>query len=422
MIDIFYYILNFTIILVWAVILYKRSDDVPLKKFFAPALLLKWVVGIGLGLLYLYYYKGGDTFSFYNASLKLTQVARQDFSSYLRFMLGFGAEVISDMPYAYQPRALFVVKILSFLNLLTHNSYWLASLYFSMFSFSGLWALGNALSVLKIRRSAIVISLLLFPSLVFWSSGVIKESLAVGALGFLSASFIQYFIAGKRLSLVAIVDVLMLLILWKVKYYYAGMFLLVTIAGLGTFLLSHRYQKAGRWGMLLGLYLIISLFGFMLVSVLHPNFYLHRILGVIVDNYHAFISISHPGDAITYKGIEPSLTGILPHVPKALWNGLYAPLPWYGPELFKVIAGIENVILILLTVGALAGLRRGLSSKKRILLICVIAYCIGLAIFLALSAPNYGTLVRYKVGFLPFLLILMTTNNPLLEKLNRLVK
>jgi hypothetical protein len=40
-----------------------------------------------------------------------------------------------------------------------------------------------------------------------------------------------------------------------------------------------------------------------------------------------------------------------------------------------------------------------------------------LAIFLALSTPNFGTLSRYKIGFFPFLVFLTLYKNPLLGKI-----
>jgi len=42
-----------------------------------------------------------------------------------------------------------------------------------------------------------------------------------------------------------------------------------------------------------------------------------------------------------------------------------------------------------------------------------------LAVFLALSTPNFGTLSRYRVGFIPFFVFLTACGNVLLERLQR---
>ena len=50
----------------------RQLPDV--KPFFWPALLLKLVAGIGLGLLYKYHYAVGDTFSFFEDASALAKV------------------------------------------------------------------------------------------------------------------------------------------------------------------------------------------------------------------------------------------------------------------------------------------------------------------------------------------------------------
>jgi hypothetical protein len=50
----------------------------------------------------------------------------------------------------------------------------------------------------------------------------------------------------------------------------------------------------------------------------------------------------------------------------------------------------------------------------------VITYSVLLCIFLALSTPNFGTLIRYRVGFLPFLLVLICRQSFLVRFLSKL--
>jgi hypothetical protein len=61
------------------------------------------------------------------------------------------------------------------------------------------------------------------------------------------------------------------------------------------------------------------------------------------------------------------------------------------------------------------GYRERLRQPVSILFLATASYCIVLCVFLALSTPNLGTLSRYRVGFLPFLIFLLAYRNPLID-------
>ena len=48
-----------------------------------------------------------------------------------------------------------------------------------------------------------------------------------------------------------------------------------------------------------------------------------------------------------------------------------------------------------------------------------IIYVSILAITMAFASPNWGSLVRYKVGYLPFFLLLILNNNPVIDQLEK---
>ncbi|MBL6447358.1 hypothetical protein JMN32_13650 [Fulvivirga sp. 29W222] len=418
------YIFAITVLFLLTGLLFRSSISTPLKKFFVPALLLKLVAGILVGWLYMSYYEGGDTWVYYNEAIKLTSLFKSSPSDYVSFLFLSSGDVLEYMQYAGQPRALFVVKILSIVNLITGNNYWLSSICFSLFSFAGLWFLANRLArIYHQRKLAIILSLLFFPSIVFWSSGIIKESLAVGAMAFLIYSLLGYIFRQKRFSGYMVIDLIMIYILWSTKYYYAGLLLLLIVANGLTLYIKSKSEVIGHSPTYqVALFGLLCMLCLTAATSLHPNFYLHRLPSVIFDNYQAFLEKSEANDVIYYYSLEANWTSILIHSPKALLSGFFRPFPGEYFDLLKIIAGIENFFILLLTVSAFFKLPKKLTDENRVLLLSAAIYCIGLSIFLALSTPNFGTLIRYKVGFLPVMLLIVTLNNPLIEKLNRLVK
>ncbi|UII32843.1 hypothetical protein LVD17_03230 [Fulvivirga ulvae] len=419
-----FYIFDIAILALLIRTLLKRYSHSPLKKFFAPALLLKLGAGILLGLLYKSYYEGGDTWVYYHEAVKLTTLFKSSPIDYIKFLLLSQGDVLSAMQYHGQPRALFVVKILSIVNLITADNYWLSSAFFSFFSFTGLWMLANRLvGIYQNKQLAIVLSLLFFPSILFWSSGIIKESLALGAMAFLIHSFLGYIFRYKTINIYLLADLLMLFILWNTKYYYAGLLLLFITAISLTLYIKKKFVVIGRSpAYQLSLFGLLCVLCLLIATSLHPNFYLHRLPSVIYDNYQAFIGKSDVNDIIYYYSLEPNWPSMLAHSPKALLSGLFRPFLGERTDLLKIVAGVENLYIFLLTISAFFKIPRKLTDESRLLLIGAIAYCMVLCIFLALSTPNFGTLIRYKVGFLPILLLIATLNNPIIEKLNRLVK
>ncbi|MDX1629003.1 MAG: hypothetical protein R3345_09915, partial [Fulvivirga sp.] len=234
-----FYILNIAAIGVLIFFFYTRQvSKGGLKPFFIPALTYHLAAGILFGLLYKYYYGFGDTLNFFEEGLKYTQIARHDLKEFLGLL--FSDDVVSDSMYGNQPRAHFMSKLTSVFVLLTGESYWLTTVYFTFFSFIGIWVFSEAvMETYETKTSAVL--LLFFPSLTFWSVGISKESIAMLALGVLLMLLLRHYHGSRSVSLLTIVKALiMLLLLWKVKYYYAGVFMFVGTSLVLTYFLAYK--------------------------------------------------------------------------------------------------------------------------------------------------------------------------------------
>lgn len=421
MIYYFLFILNIAVLSSLVYWSYKKALKSPLKKLFWPALILKLTAGILLGVVYRYYYDTGDTWQYFNEGVRIASITEASFWDYLKEIFFNSADYISQ--FNRQPRALFISKITSCFALLTGANYWLISIYFSFFSFIGFWFLAENLQQVFKNKAAIGLSLLFFPSVVFWSSGLSKESLAMIAITIVSGYLISYFYKLKAIDFKAVLLIAgMLVLLWKVKYYYAGVFILAGGSGVLVYLISSKVQLIRKqWGWLLLSFIIITLGLTVLVSLTRYNFHFSNLPEVMVKNYQAYLSKSSTEQMVMYEGLKNTWSSIINHSPKALFSGLFRPLPGDGTGLLSFLPGIENLVLIILTISVFFALPSTLNFKERLLLITSLVFITVLATFLTLSAPNFGTLVRYKIAFLPILLLIISLSNPLIKRANRWV-
>ena len=391
----------------------------PLRDWFLPALAAKLLAGLALGWLYTHHSPtGGDTVAFFHDACQLAELARQSPGAYARvlFLSQFPTAHFPDtLLYAAEPRSFLFIKLLSLANLLTGSNYWLSGVYFSLFSCWGAWHLANVLAAhFPTQRTAAAWAFLGVPSVVFWSAGVIKESLAVGSLGLVTAMWLPVLL-GKatgrwQMVLKMLASGLLLVLLWKLKYYYFAVYVPCLAAG-GLTLLTSRGLGVQRPEVILLLWFSYAGMLVGVASQVHPNLRPEAFLAVLTENHDVLYTRSAPGRRIEFYDLQATLPRVLVNLPLALISGLFRPLPGEGGTGLALLAGLENAVLLVLTLLALGRLaRRHItppSTEELVLLVTTGVYISTLAALLALSTPNFGTLSRYKVAFLPFLTYLL---------------
>ena len=390
----------------------RRNFSTP-DKIFWPALTVKLGAGIALGLLYTFYYRVSDTFAYFNDASHLAEIGRLSIVSYLRLVfLDHGVEDVGLV--MLEPRALFLTKVTSVFSLLTFDNYWAISLYYSAISFSAAWYL-----VLVIRRHipsvsfAAVVSFLFMPSVVFWTSGLLKESLAMAAFFFLSAIFLKIWFRHPIGWWQILLALLSLWIFWNLKYYYAGVF--AAVAGTSvifrTVVPVRIHQSAGMQGVV---WLGILIVPVVVVSFLHPNFNLERISAVIVSNNEVYNILSDAGEYVRFESLKAEPSSLLRNAPLALLSGLFRPFIWEASTILQFLQGFENALLLMLFVAAMLRSGRYIRSPHRLLILSAVAFIVITAVFITMSAPNFGTLSRYRVGYICFFAFMVLCENPIL--------
>lgn len=415
------YILPICILLLLTFILFKVYINEPVGLYFYPALAIKITAGIIIGIVYTKFYPGGDTFAYFSDAVLIKSFAMENPVGFLNFLFTDKAPdaLISGLNfYTSEPRALFFSKICGIVNLVSADNYYILSLYFSLISFWGFLFLTNHLThKFPHLKTTFAVSFLLFPSVVFWSSGVIKESLSVGSLAILLGILVSQFIQKGDRSKSILYGILFLFFLWlswSIKYYYAGVFIacfgpVVIISMLKKYDLSPS-KKLMVW-------LLFSTLSLTLLTFTKYNFSIEILPEVIRQNYQAFADKSNPGDYIVFKNFESSWIYLLKNSPVALLSGLFRPHIFEIDSFFKMFVALENLLIFLLLMFNLKNIPLLLKSKYNFWILATIIYISILATFLAFSTPNFGSLVRYKSGFLFLLVFLSLLENPLIKQL-----
>jgi len=383
---------------------------------FWSALVFKMLMAVSLGLVYLYYYTANDTWLFFNDATVLANYAHDDFGSYLQFLFNGNHTVdIWNELSNTQVRSLFLVKIISPFSLITNNSYWISAIYFSLISFFASWNLFKVISRhFPDGRTTAAIAFLFFPSIVFWSSGLVKETLALAGIYFIATVFVKGLKSEKLFWWEWLLVIFSFYVAWSLKYYWTALFIAVVTTSVLFYFLQKRILIVDRFKIISWLLIFIFLSG--VISQSHPNFYLSRFLQVLVTNHIDFVAISKDSGIIHYNNLTANWFSVLINSPWALVSGFFRPFVWEATGASSWMAAIENLFLVVFT-GAVF-FRKKVESGNTLLMVSALVYIVLLCIFLALSTPNLGTLSRYRVGFLPFLVFIITYRNPLLTYLS----
>lgn len=147
-------------------------------------------------------------------------------------------------------------------------------------------------------------------------------------------------------------------------------------------------------------------------SQLHQNLAPENLLSQMTDTYQKSLAESNPDKVISYSG-NPTDDGaqfFLKNLPKSFAYGFFGPFAWDVKNIYMAYVALEMMVLMALFVLMFYDFRKSGARTLTALELALIFHIVVLAGILPLVAPNFGTLYRYKVSYLPFLFILVVGN------------
>ncbi|MCG8310399.1 MAG: hypothetical protein MI975_23610 [Cytophagales bacterium] len=372
------------------------------RKVDGIALVLKIGAGILLGLIYKYYYGGGDTFQYFKEAGTIASFFLDHPQKVIDIY--FHTEKLEELRrtliFDLQPRALFFSKVISVFYLVSGGNYWIISMYMSFLSFLGINFLVYELNgKFPDLSKATIISFYFLPTFVFWTSGLLKESLTIGTLTIAVSTALRLVRSNDYSSVWDwLLLFISLLLLWKLKYYYAAV-LIPLISFLLIYNLPGCNNKLKRVLAVVSPILVAAV-----VSNLHYNLNPKRVFDVVYENYKVITALSH-GGSIHYFGFDGSFTGFLINIPAALFGGLFRPVILESGSIIQQAVGLEHTVVLGLCFTAIwkSGCKKIFRNHYTII---VLVYVTSLATMMAFVSPNFGTLSRYKVAYWPFFVLL----------------
>jgi hypothetical protein len=372
-----------------------------------------------------YYYGHGDSFTFFTGSNFFTDQFAKDPSA-IKYLFASIKE-IGDWynanggeqefsGYFTTPSNNMVMKISAIISYVAFNRFLIVSLFFGFFSFVGQWKLFLVFDELNLKRhrKLLAYAVLYTPSIWFWGSGLIKDSICLGATGFIIHILHQFFIK-KKVSISNLLFLIILVYLVSVIKIYITV---VLLAGLFMFFLVAFFKLIQNIILKTALIIILVIIsGFVLANIDLGS----RISDIAKDsvaqietfqnNYQAVQNSDGGGKGGFEIGdINPSLGGILLKSPYVIFTCLYRPFPWEGGSAMILFTSLESMILLLFTLYLFARtkvFRFFTTIFSNPYLIFCLTITILFALVIGFTTFNFGTMVRYKIIFLPFLYFLL---------------
>lgn len=412
----FYYLLNIFMVSGLGYILWRQQSGYILKKYFWPALLIKLICGVLLTLYYDTYFGGGDARLYQSQADLVTEYARISPISYLRLLLTrqYESETLrTSMVYFWYSNSYFMVMVLSSLNFLTGGQHYLNTLYFSLFSFWGLWQLSTTLVIINSRfKFPVLLSFLFFPSVMFWSAGVGKEAIYLGSLAWLVAAVLRVVYAIKGPVWYNLLEIVVAgYVLWKIKFYFAALAYALLFGFATVELLSRKYTflsgPRARWLFICFVVLVGGFLVFREKDVINiENFYFQ-----LMRSYDTLTERSVGKPALNFPGLEPTITSILRYSPSAIVQTILRPFFWEWYNVFYLIAGLENLFVLGILSMTLIKIPQRIPFSVPLWAWAMLAYILIISALIGLFTPNIGSLSRYKTAFMPFLIFLLLIIN-----------
>lgn len=394
------------------------------RKYFLPALWVRFIGAISLGLIYQFYYGGGDTFGYWeHGSRWIWKALLNDPVLGIKLLLEEGgtrraAETYSYSKYIWYYRdthSFLIVKLVSIVDLLTFHTYSASALFFAIFSFSGLWALFTAVTK-KYKRNVkkLAIAVLFIPTTVLWGSGILKDTITLGSIAWLTYGLINL-IEFRRFS----VQYLLIVILFSWLVFLIKPYIIISYIPLISFWLffktqnkiRDRFLKVILGPIMLVIFLTIGYIGLLRVSEGSDKYSVDKIAErsaiTAYDIRYGWGARSGGDGGYDLGELDGSVGSMISLMPSGIVVSLFRPFLWEVKNPFMLLSAIESLLFLLFTLKYVI-LEKGIFKIYRdpFLSFCLL-FSLLFAFAVGVSTYNFGTLSRYRIPMIPLYAVLL---------------
>lgn len=425
-VDIHYW--EYLVALVYVVILYAvfaRQKNIRLKKapeykYFLWGLWAKIAGGVIFSLVYFYYYKGGDTISYFYSALSMGKLAMKDPVGYLTVLFGDNTienrrffDMETGWPFAYvyfESRTFFIIKLISPIVILSLGSYLITTVVLASISYIGIWkAYRTFVSYYPELQKQLAISFLFIPSCLFWGSAILKDTFTLSAVCMWVHVTDEIFFK-KRSSLgnYFLMIFCPVMILSIKPYIFMALFPVLMVWVL--YFRVTRIRNSLIKYTILPFTIVIMLFTSLWVMERMEN----KLGKFSLDNAIKTVEVSqldmkreeqYGKNYFDIGAFDGTWYGLLSKFPAAVVAGLFRPFIWESGSVMMMVSGLENLWLLQLAVFVF--LRSGPFLPLRVIssipmVLMSFLFAVIFAFLVGITTPNFGALVRFKIPLMPF--------------------
>ena len=394
--------------------------DHPLRRYFMPAFTVKIFGAIFLGIVYQFYYKGGDTLNYWHQTDVINSSFSDSFGTWLRLITG-SAEIYDVDVYKYTTQLYwygrsspeYLISIIgAIIGLFTMTTYLPTAVIFAAISFIGMWKMYVVFTKLYPRLTKqMAFAFLFIPSVIFWGSGFMKDTITLTCVGWVTHFFYRIFFENKKIVLNSIFAIFFIYVIFIIKSYIVMAFLpAVLLWGVG--LLSYKIKDARliifvRYFLYASAIAGIALIGGRLQTEMFGEYNVESIgyKSFATREYLYKVSNETDGSGYTLGDMDPTLMGMLQRAPEGINVTLFRPYLWEARKPIVMISALESLLYLIFTIVAIVR-NNPIRMVQRILADETLQFCLIFTLIFAfavgISTSNFGSLVRYKIPCLPF--------------------
>ncbi len=409
----------------------KRINNDVLKKYHKQAFWIKVFGTVAFTIFSVYISPGDSTSLYYTEGINIARLISQDASN-IKLIFSSGAnfdETLLFNPfnqgYFISESNYFVTRLVSILSFVSFRNYMVINLFFSMIAFSGVWRLYKFFyEQYPHLHKKLAIAILYLPSFIFWSSGILKDPLCIGMIGWMTYSIYCAFYKKESMVKNLLIAALSGYIIAIVKSYILFSYLPFLIL----FLFLSNLKLIKKVSLKIIAFLALTIMGVIVFFILADklqeelgNLAIDKLAETVKTQQKAFINISDIAESSFSLGVEFDGTNasLVKLAPAALVATFYRPYLWESKKLSTLLSSLESLALMFFTLYVF--LKTGpYNFFKPIFSDPMVMFCfffsIVFALFVGATTLNFGTLVRYKIPCTPFYIIAFVLINEINKK------
>ncbi len=394
------------------------------KVEFQIAFGIKLITGYFLYWIYSEYYGQrhlADIFKFYDDSKIISDVFLSKPLDFLQIIFGvhldqnyFDSNYFINMNHwdssyssVLMNESRIIIKINAVLNVIGFNNYSFNVMSFILLGYLGIILIIKSIfTQIKLNNKRLLFwSIILFPSIMIWTSGILKEPIT-----FLSLGLILYGVCSisKKKKLIIKPFALFLtgtISLFMIKFYVFVCF----IPSLISYIIIKK-KSINPFKTVLYTSIIILL-TIVIISTFTDQYNPIYLLSRKQEDFIILGEFYRSGSFFELPKINYSISNFIQLLPVGLFNGFFRPLPTDIKKTIHILPIIENFILFLsvifFSIKFKISFKKVELAKKQIIFPALL-FTILLYTLTGISTPIIGALIRYKI---PGLLFLITALN-----------